>query len=88
MRLRSPDLVCRQAVELMSDYLDGGLPRRERRRLERHLAACDACAAYLAQLRAVVATSGAVGPEELDEDVIEGLVELFHRDRAEPDDDG
>jgi anti-sigma factor RsiW len=87
MRLRSPDLVCRQAVTLMSDYLDGALTRRDRRRLERHLAACDACTAYLEQLRAVVASSGVVEPEDLDEDTVEGLVELFHRYRDEPDDD-
>ena len=31
------DIVCRQAVELVTDYLEGTLPRRERERLEAHL---------------------------------------------------
>jgi anti-sigma factor RsiW len=89
MRLRAPELVCRQAIELMSDYLDGSLSRRDLRRLERHLAACDACAGYLDQLRVVIATTGAVGPHDLDDDTVEGLVDLFRRYRDDPghDDD-
>ena len=52
MRLLAPPLVCREAVELMSDFLDGALSRRDRRRLASHLAGCDACGAYLEQMRA------------------------------------
>ena len=85
MRLRAPDLVCREAIELMSDYLDGALARRDRRRLERHLAGCDACAGYLDQLRVVIATTGAVGPEDLDDATIDGLVDLFREYRDDPD---
>ena len=44
-------LVCREAVALMADYLDGGLTARDRQRLEVHLAACPHCSEYLAQLR-------------------------------------
>ncbi len=58
MRLLSSPLVCRDAVELVSDYLDGTLSRRQRRRLEKHLAGCDACTAYLEQMRATIAASG------------------------------
>ncbi len=83
MRLLPPPLVCREAVELVSDYLDGTLSRRDRRRLEKHLAACDACQAYLAQVRATVAASGRVGPEDLPDDVVEGLVNLFRQYRSE-----
>jgi anti-sigma factor RsiW len=83
MRLMPSPLVCRDAVELVSDFLDGTLSRRDRRRLEKHLAACDACQAYLAQIRATVAASGHVGPEDLPDDVVEGLVNLFHQYRSE-----
>ena len=79
MRLTAPPLVCREAVELMSDYLDGALRRRDRRRLERHLAGCDACTEYLAQLRATIEASGRVAPEDLPPDVLEGLVDLYRR---------
>jgi anti-sigma factor RsiW len=83
MKLLAPPLVCREAVELVSDYLDGTLPRRQRRRLEKHLAACDACTAYLEQMRATIAASGRVGPDDLPGDVVEGLVNLFRQYRAD-----
>jgi anti-sigma factor RsiW len=83
MRLRAPDLVCQQAVELMSDYLDGALPRRARRRLERHLSKCDACTAYLEQLRATIALTGRVAAEDLDPGVMDGLTDVYRRFRAE-----
>jgi anti-sigma factor RsiW len=38
----------------LSDYLDDALAQNDRRRLEGHLAACRACSAYLATLRATV----------------------------------
>ena len=49
------DITCHQAVALVSDYLEGSLSRRDRRRLERHLKDCDACSAYLDQMRVTIA---------------------------------
>jgi anti-sigma factor RsiW len=83
MRLRAPDLVCQQAVEIMSDYLDGALPRRARRRLERHLSKCDACTAYLEQLRSTIALTGKVDAADLDPEVLDGLTEVYRRFRRE-----
>jgi anti-sigma factor RsiW len=68
---------------LVSDYLDGTLSRRQRRRLEKHLAQCDGCSAYLDQMRATIAASGKVGPQDLPSDVVEGLVNLFRQYRAD-----
>ncbi|MGH3732115.1 MAG: anti-sigma factor family protein [Acidimicrobiales bacterium] len=84
MKLLPSPLVCQQAVELMSDYLDGSLSRRNRRRLEKHLADCDACTAYLEQMRATIALSGAATPDDLSPDMLETLTELFRRYRDEP----
>jgi anti-sigma factor RsiW len=83
MKLLPSPLVCRDAVELVSDYLDGTLSRRQRRRLEKHLAQCDACTAYLDQMRSTIAASGRVGPEDLPSDVVEGLVNLYRRFRSD-----
>jgi anti-sigma factor RsiW len=85
MSLLVGDLSCREAVELVTDYLEGTLSRREQRRFERHLRACDGCDAYLEQVRAVKDATGRVGPEDLDATTLEGLVELFreHRDDEE-----
>jgi len=83
MKLLPSPLVCRDAVELVSDYLDGTLSRRDRRRLEKHLAGCDACTAYLDQMRATIAASGRVGPEDLPSDTVEGLVNLYREFRSD-----
>jgi anti-sigma factor RsiW len=83
MKLLPSPLVCRDAVELVSDYLDGTLSRRQRRRLEKHLAECDACTAYLDQMRVTIAASGKVRPEDLPSDVVEGLVNLFRQYRSD-----
>ncbi len=83
MKLMPSQLVCQEAVELMSDYLEGALSRRDRRRLEKHLAGCDACTAYLEQLRETIAASGAVTPEDLPSEVLETLTDLFRRYRED-----
>ena len=76
---RRNDLVCQQAVELVTDYLEGALSRRQRRRLEMHLATCEHCTEYLAQIQTTIRAVGRVVPEDLPEETREGLVELFRR---------
>jgi anti-sigma factor RsiW len=83
MKLMPSALVCRDAVELVSGYLDGTLSRRDRRRLEKHLALCDACTAYLEQMRATIAASGTVSPDDLPSETVEGLVNLFRQYKAD-----
>ena len=85
MRLLSRSLVCQQAVQLMNDYVDGTLSRRQRRRLEAHLADCDACTAYLEQLRVTIRASAVVIVDDIDPAVLESLVELFERYQEDPD---
>jgi anti-sigma factor RsiW len=77
------DVTCREAVELVTNYLEGQLPRRQRRGLEQHLAACKDCAAYLAQVRAVLDATGRAGPEDLDEATLDGLLDLYRRTKGE-----
>jgi anti-sigma factor RsiW len=79
-------LECRQAVELVTDYLEGALSRRQRRRLEAHLRACPNCSAYLEQIQAVIAISGSVDPEDLSDQARSDLIELYRRWREDPSD--
>jgi anti-sigma factor RsiW len=76
-------LVCRQAVALVADYLEGRLSGREAARLEAHLAACPHCSEYLAQMRATIDALGRVEPEELTDDALDELVGLYRAWRAE-----
>ena len=55
------DLTCRELVELVTDYLEDALPAHERARFEAHLDECDACAAYVEQMRTTVALTQAAG---------------------------
>jgi anti-sigma factor RsiW len=77
MLLRRKDVVCQQAVELVTDYLEGALSRRHRKRLEAHLADCEHCSEYLAQVQATIRATGRVVPEDLTPETRAGLVELY-----------
>ncbi len=72
-------LVCRDAVALMSDYLDGRLSESDRARLERHLEACPHCTEYLAQLRITLAAAGSAQPDDLSDEALDDLVELYRQ---------
>ena len=55
LRRRKP-LSCRELVELVTEYLDDTLSRRDRTRFEEHLADCPGCRAYLDQMRKTIRT--------------------------------
>jgi anti-sigma factor RsiW len=76
-------LVCRQVVELVSDYLEGALPRSERRRFEAHLAGCEHCTEYLEQMRATIRLTGRLTPEDLTPHMREEFSALYQRWRSE-----
>jgi anti-sigma factor RsiW len=70
-------IVCRQAVALMTDYLEGALTARDRARLEAHLGGCPHCSEYLAQMRATIDALGHVEPDDLDAAALDDLVALY-----------
>ena len=70
-------LLCREAVELVTDYLESALSDADRARFEYHLSLCPNCAEYLAQIKASVALSGRVVPEELPAQARTELTGLF-----------
>ena len=52
------ELTCIEMVELVTEYLEGAMPRRARKRFERHIAGCDGCSRYLEQIRITVRLAG------------------------------
>ena len=76
-------LVCRDAVQLMSDYIDGALSDRDRERLDAHLADCPHCREYLAQIRVTIDCLGHVEPDDVPPAVLDDLVDLYRRWRRE-----
>ena len=77
------DLVCQQALELVTDYLEDALSRRARRRFEAHLAGCPHCTEYLAQMRQTIRLTGSLKPEDLTPRQRDEFVELYRRWRSE-----
>ncbi len=86
MKILSPDLAFRELVELVTDYLEGRMPARTRRRFERHLSKCDGCTAYVEQLRVTIAATGRLREEDLEPELRERLLTAFrnwHDDETE-----
>ena len=83
MLLRPRDLVCQQAVELVTDYIEGALSRADRRRFESHLAGCPHCTEYLEQMRVTIRLSGRLEPDELPPEVRDELVALYRQWHAD-----
>jgi anti-sigma factor RsiW len=67
-------MTCTELVEHVSDYLEDALAADEQASFERHLAACDGCAAYLAQMRTTIAVTGQLREDDLDPAVRDRLL--------------
>ncbi len=67
----SDELTCRELVELVTDYLEEALPAADRARFDEHIAGCESCTTYLAQMRETLRllgrlTEDSVPPESRD----------------------
>lgn len=76
-------LVCRELVELVTDYLEGRLSDADRSRFEEHLGECDDCTAYVEQMRKTIAALGHIPEESLSPEAERELLAAFRNWRAE-----
>jgi anti-sigma factor RsiW len=58
-------LTCQEMVELVTDYVEGCLSWRDRRRFEAHLSGCDNCTEFLQQMRTMIALTGSLAGDDL-----------------------
>jgi len=70
-------LSCQELVELVTDYLDGTLSRRDRRRFESHIAGCGNCTRYLEQFRQTIAVAGTLHETDVDATARDELLTHF-----------
>jgi anti-sigma factor RsiW len=77
--LRPKPIPCVEVVEIVTAYLDGAMPARERRRFEAHLEGCEHCTAYLAQIRETIAVVGRVAPDALSAEALAALQDVCAR---------
>ena len=68
MSLRQ-DMVCREFVEEVTNYLEGKLSAAEARWTDEHLAQCPHCRAYLAQMRSTISALRGLAEDDVDEDL-------------------
>jgi anti-sigma factor RsiW len=76
------DLSCAELVELVTDYIEGGLPQVERARFEEHLTVCEGCVNYLDQMRTTIALTGQLRTDDLSPEMHAELVSAFRGWRA------
>jgi anti-sigma factor RsiW len=78
-------MTCRQVVQLLTDYLEGALPAADRRRVEEHLAGCDGCTAFLAQLRTSLRVVAGLAAVEVPAPMRADLLRAFRDWKPAPD---
>ena len=74
---RVPDLVCKDFVEFVTDYLEGALPRDVHEAVDHHLSRCEGCSNYLEQMRMSIALTGRPPDEPLPPEVEAALLAAF-----------
>ena len=75
-------LTCKELTELLTDYLEGRLPFRDRMGLHFHLMMCRHCRAYVRQTKVTLKTLGKLPPEPMPDAVREQLLAHFRRTRG------
>jgi anti-sigma factor RsiW len=71
------EMKCKELVELITEYLEGELGAADQARFEQHIAGCDACTAYLEQMRETIAALGRIPPETLSPEAERELGRVF-----------
>ncbi len=79
-------MTCAELEGFLVDYLDGTLPRLQRRRFALHLLLCRDCRSYLERYRRAIALGQAVfkDPDAVPGDVPEDLVRAILAARRRP----
>ncbi len=77
MMPNTQDLTCQELVELVTDYLEGTLPVRDRERFEAHLLDCDECPIYLEQIRVTIRAVGTLTEQRMSQTAKEDLLRRF-----------
>jgi len=70
---------CRDAIGLLTEYMEGGLPPDQIRLLEAHLTACSACAGFLDSLKTTRDAARSLGARQVPEKCRRALRSLLKR---------
>jgi anti-sigma factor RsiW len=70
-------VICREFVELVTEYFEGSLPPDERARFEDHIADCPLCTRYLEQMRVTIRTVGRIDEQSISPEARHELLAAF-----------
>ena len=73
------DLMCKEVVELVTEYLSRAMAPEERVRMEQHLLACPPCTAHLVQLRTTMELAHGLSGSDEHAPAGDELLALFRR---------
>ncbi len=72
-------LVCKEVVELVTDYLEGALLPEKRVQLEEHLTGCPGCTNYLEQVRLTIGMLRGLTQEPIFPETKEEMLQVFRQ---------
>ncbi len=75
------ELSCQELVELVTEYLEGRLGWRDRRRVARHLKVCDPCVRYIEQMRETLDLLGTVPVDTISPAARSALLDAFRNQK-------
>ena len=71
------ELSCQELVELVTDYLEGALPKELHTRFDEHIAHCTGCSTYVEQMRLTIAATGSLTLESISPEAERTLLAAF-----------
>ena len=75
-------LACKELVEIITDYLEGMLPERDRRRFDTHILTCAPCRDYVEEMRTTLRLAGRLTVDSISPGTRDELLRAFRRMKA------
>jgi hypothetical protein len=73
---------CRQIAELLSDYVEGTLPKRIRELLEWHIEGCSPCVAFVNTFRGTVNAAAKLRAVQIPPELKQRLIAVLRESRT------
>jgi anti-sigma factor RsiW len=73
----SDEITCTEMVELVTDYLEGGLTADAAERFEEHVVLCPGCTTHVDQMRITIQVAGRLEERDLEPAVAAGMLDAF-----------
>jgi anti-sigma factor RsiW len=70
-------ITCQELTEVLTDYLEGAMPLRERASFETHLAICEGCVNYVTQMRQTIESVRELHPSHVEATAPDDLLVAF-----------